>query len=383
MRKPLLSFVFALIYLGLGQQTWAADAIATYREFNRLKNDGHRFPEPNPVPFAMSYNGGGQGHLLVGCLVQGRKVGCLHGVNKIFQEYLNGPSGEFKGRLTFFLANPATTSVGSVNSQNEINSSFGEEAEAGDEKARADELKVLLKGANFYLEVSQLVSASEEFAEGTKRPYFYFPFSTLNYFWAKALRVSDTLIDVPASSQRSALTMADFARKQRVPSLSLDLNQKDATDEAAEAALNSFRSAVSNAMQVISGVGVENTNAPAKIFQHIEKLEMITGKKVEELKNFYFVAHSEPYSSKTLKLKEGLKNFQSVKKTEAIGVNSAGNEPIVPAVDGLLFNPKYLKVKDTAETPAEDASVAKEPKLPRYLYQILQETSFQTLEKDR
>ncbi|MEZ4814854.1 MAG: hypothetical protein R3A80_06560 [Bdellovibrionota bacterium] len=325
--------------------------LLTYDERGQYRAQG--------VPFSVTWTNDPESkqHILVGCVLKGRDLGCLPAMVNMFREFKEGNYNSYQGRITFFVENPQSISLLSSNLASEENIFFGNDEAKHDfekvEKDRAGELKKLLRNVDLFIQMKQTVSPID-------KTFYSFPYDELTLEWARYLRASDTLI-VPMKSNRK--TMTDYARDLGVLTLSLEILQKKDEADSVEQKMKAyllFRETVKNALfargQVASLRG---------IYAVSDELEKISGP-LPKLKNFYLTTYEEPFLGELTKLEQELVDFSPLKSGTLLGYQE-GTDVVKTEIkaprDGFVLHARYPK--------RDDMGATKEP-FPRYLYQVIE-----------
>jgi predicted deacylase len=175
----------------------------------------------------------------------------------------------------------------------------------------------MLDAADVFLDLHQTILH-------TDRPFYIFPWSVEGWRWARAIAGAEAWVTrAPDESFSAGTCCADeYVRLRGRPGLTLELGRKGFDDAAA----NRAAVAIARLLRVADAVGTGTRTLAAAADAEPE---------LEFVETQWRCRFEEP----TLRLRDGLVNFQDVRKGEQLA--APGTPDIIAPVDGALLFPKY------------------------------------------
>lgn len=234
--------------------------------------------------------------------------------------------------MAFILGNTAAALADRRFVERDLNRSFGRGSQDDSEDTRARVLEPILEQTSFFLDFHQTI-------EPAVQPFFIFPFTHRCLEFAAALH--DRIPIVTHWGQpfsKDGMCSDEFVNHKGGTGITLELGQKGFDVYHTAVGVQTALAAVHYAHCEFTG---ENLQKPARL-----SADLYTWKAVV------------PYED-GLTLKEGLFNFQEIKRGDLVG--HKGSLPVKAPDDGWLLFPKYMR------DPAAPA--------PREIYRIVKKIS--------
>ena len=305
---------------------------------NLLLKEFQKFATPScsSYPWHHHHDGGEHAfHLVICSIIHGNETGSLPAVVEILKG-LNSQSIHFGGKLTIVLGNPEAAQKNVRFLEHDLNRMFLNSPHETHEAQRAQELIPLITQGDLLIDLHQTILK-------TLQPFYICPVTSTVLNWARALSVTNALVDATPKNTRNAPTKCadELMFDLNKPALTIELSEKGFNQEAEQCALL----ACLRALSLIDQIAREETT--------LEEAAQLQ----PPLKIYDTILRSS-YPSESHQLKQGLCNFMSVSKQELL---SAPDTPVIRAEqNGLLLFPKYPDFSKP---------------LPKHIYRIIQPRS--------
>lgn len=260
-----------------------------------------------PVPWSFQHDGGTHDvHLVIGSMVHGNETGSLPAVLEVAQDLQSG-AARFGGRLSMFIGNVPAARQDRRFLEADLNRVFVDSDLDTLEHRRARELRQILDDADVFIDLHQTILA-------TAQPFYICPWSAEGEAWARGLGAARVWVTRPSGESFSTGTCCadEYVRNRGKVGLTVELSQKGFRAEASELADRVIRRAM-----------------------HMAETGDRDGAPLE----FWRTSSKVPYSSRELRLRPGLSNFQPARRGERLTLDDAP-ELLCPH-DGVLLFPKY------------------------------------------
>ncbi len=278
------------------------------RDFQGLQN--------GPVPWSFVHDGGRHARsVVVGSMVHGDETGSLPALIRVARDLQEGRCS-FGGRVALFVGNPEAGLQDARFLEADLNRVFVDSELTTHEHLRARELRVLLDGAEVFLDLHQTILP-------TQRPFYIFPWSPEGAAWARAVGGADSWVSrAPGQSFSPGTCCADeYVRDRGGVGFTLELGRRGLRadqDQRAEAAI---RRVIELNEALAGGASIEDLARQRPPLSLVRTVWM------------------EPCLSRDQRLRPDLENFQPVRAGELL--SAPGAPQLRAPVEGLLLFPKY------------------------------------------
>lgn len=286
-------------------------------------------------PFVAQAGDGGPFHLVFCCLTHGDETGSLPAAIELLEALATGQR-RFAGRLTVVLGNPRAARLGRRFTEADLNRVFLPGPDSW-ERRRAAELMPLLDQSDLVVDLHQTI-------EPTAKPFHIHPWTPTLEHWAQVLDGARDWVTRPMGESFASGTccLDEYVRDQGKAAVTIELSQKGMRPSTTALAAAILERALSAAEAILDGAELASLTseaAPMRLWRTHAK---------------------QPYASAELRLREGLRNFESITSGQLL---SAPETPALRApADGALLFPKY---------PPRDAEGTIQGPLPVDIFRVL------------
>jgi succinylglutamate desuccinylase len=277
------------------------------------------------VPWTLRYDFGGHTkHIVFASIIHGNETGSLPALIHLARELSSQPHA-YKGRVTFILGNVEAAIQNKRFLEADLNRVFGKESPPSLERTRAQELMPLLRDADLFIDFHQTILDSHQ-------PFYIFPFHEPLYQWARLLGGADILVTrAPGQSfSRDKVCADEYVRQNGHIGFTIEMGRMGLTDIAYDTTTKVIRRALDALQQSSDALDVGSLIKPN---EH------------PELQCFE-TSFRQKFAHPAMSLRDGLINFERVKKGEHLGLADDTNRALLAATDGFLLFPKY-PLRDT------------------------------------
>ncbi len=275
-------------------------------------------------------------------ITHGDEVGGLWALNTFLA---NLQPDTITAPIAVILGNVAASKAGRRYLEKDLNRSFSAKGDFSEIKRAQELADHVLSQTAFLLDIHQTIEPARE-------PFFIFPFEKNAYLWARTIDSKMAMVTHwGAAFSKDGMCTDAFVNSQGGVGLTVELGQAGIELKQLTKGVELIRAAVASASKTYHNqINNQNSNQEdpsLKSFDEILKAD----------RKIYTWAHTEPYPSAPVQLRDGLFNFLEVKHGESIG--KVGGRELNCGADGWLMFPKYNR-QNLQPPPAELYRVLKQ-----------------------
>ena len=296
---------------------------------------------PGPIADSLYFDfKGHQKHCVLTAIVHGNETGSLPGICRLVQALINSEVS-FQGRLSIVLGNVQACKKGVRFIESDLNRAFSDSVPNTLEGHRAEQMKCILRSADFHLDFHQTILASN-------KPFWIFPYHKSGFEWATYLNVANDLVtrSPHRAFSKDGRCSDEFVRAQGNPAIPLEMGQAGITAQAEEWTYQASVRALAG-MDKIASTGETSPNVA------LDSPQL----------NCHEITFQQPFDTPEMRLRDGLVNFMQVEQGDILGSQNATTALTSPYSGHLLF-PIY---------PKRDSQGAAIGVQPRELYCLIQQ----------
>ena len=264
---------------------------------------------PGPVPYSLGF-GSGKPHLLITACIHGNEVGSLPAMLQLAQQLSQGEL-RFAGRISLALGNPQAIQIDQRFVDEDLNRVFSNTIKGDSyEQKRARELVVLIKDAQYYIDLHQSI-------EPTIGAFYILIEGSRNRDFAKAVGAANKALVFDDESDQK--TLNSYAVQHGATGFTLELSQKGYRPKAEKIATQCLEKAIdllAKGVHSITETALSNKNL--SFFKTVYQHKRLEGDE----------------------LKKGIVNWAPIKKGDNLG-QQASNKSIRAPQDAFVIFPKY------------------------------------------